>query len=131
LLSITWLELAAAFKAFNLGEKVLGNIVSVRQLYEIAELGEAPNAQIVVPKYIKLQGQEGPRSGLSDFRDDLRLENNNGVIRFDISVAADGIIGMEKEWTKIGYIELTAQSLAEGCDHRVHFHHPNWRNELR
>ncbi|MBC7531073.1 MAG: hypothetical protein H7318_05795 [Oligoflexus sp.] len=123
--------LAAAVKAFGFAEKMIGNVLTVRQLYEIGELGEAPGTEISVPRYIKIQGQEGARSGLSDFRDDLRLENNNGALRFDISVAADGQLGKEKPWTKIGFIELTADSLAEGCDHRVHFHHPVWRPEFK
>ncbi len=123
--------LAAAFKAFNLGEKVLGNIVTVRQLYEISELGEAPGADIHTPHYMKIQGQAGQRNLNNDFRDDLRVGNNGGSYRFDVSVAADGIIGTPKKWQKIGFIEITADSLAEGCDHRVHFHHTNWRNDLK
>lgn len=123
--------LAAAVKAFGAADQALGTVLTVRQLYEISELGEAGNAKIITPQYIKIQGQKGPRAGLSDFRDDLRLAENGGKIRFDISVSPNGTLGKEKVWTKIGYIEATADSLAEGCDHRVHFHHPGWRSDLR
>lgn len=122
--------LAAAVKAFAFADRATGRVLTVRQLYEISNLGENPGARIVTPQYIKLQGQLGPRSEYSDFRDDLRLDSNGGVIRFDISVAADGALGKSKDWTKIGYIELTQDSLAEGCDHRVHFHHPEWKSNL-
>ncbi|MBC7659578.1 MAG: hypothetical protein H7249_07705 [Chitinophagaceae bacterium] len=122
--------LAAAVKAFGFADRVTGRILTVRQLYEISNLGESADAKIVTPQYIKLQGEAGPRTEYSDFRDDLRLDANNGVIRFDISVAADGSLGKAKNWSKIGYIELTEDSLAEGCDHRVHFHHPEWKNDI-
>ena len=122
--------LVAALKAFGFAEKVMGKVLTVRQLYEISQLGEADGNEIVTPAYIKIQGQNGPRTELSDFRDDLRLENNGGSIRLDISVAADGKLGKEKSWSKIGFIELTQDTTAEGCDHRVHFHHPGWRSDI-
>lgn len=122
--------LAAALKAFGFAEKVVGKVLTVRQLYEIAQLGETAGSATNTPKYIKIQGQPGPRTEFSDFRDDLRIENNGGALRFDISVSADGSLGKEKSWAKIGYIELTEDALAEGCDHRVHFHHPEWHNDL-
>ncbi|RYZ86913.1 MAG: hypothetical protein EOP04_12865 [Proteobacteria bacterium] len=122
--------LAAAVKAFGFAEKVVGTTLTVRQLYEISELGESKSAIIKTPKYLKLQGQEGQRTDLSDFREDLRIQNNGGLIRIDISIASEGSLGKPKNWTKVGYIELTEDSLAEGCDHRVHFHHPGWRHNL-
>ena len=123
--------LAAAAKAFSLADRTLGSLPTVRQLYEISELGESDRMAIRTPKYLKIQGQTGVRTENRDFRDDLRVEANGGVLRFDISVADDGIPGTKKNWTKIGYVEVNESSTAEGCDHRIHFHHPRWRSDLR
>lgn len=122
--------LAAAVKAFGLAEKPLVPL-TVRQLYEISSLGEAGDTRIVTPMFIRIQGQPGGyRSEFRDFRDDLRVSANGGPYRFDIFVAANGTFGLKKKWQKIGYIEVTEDVASEGCDHRLHFHHPKWRWNL-
>lgn len=123
--------LAAAVKAFGFAERVSGKILTVRQLHEISELGERDLSRVITPRWIKIEGQPGFRSSYSDFRDDLRVESNGGEYRFDISVSSEGGLGQVKNWQRIGFIEIQADAAAEGCDHRVHFHHPNWRNDLR
>jgi hypothetical protein len=123
--------LAAAVKAFGFAERVSGKILTVRQLHEISELGEKGISPIITPQWIKIQGEAGPRTEFADFRDDLRIESNGGAYRFDISVSSEGRLAGEKSWHKIGFIEVQADAISEGCDHRIHFHHPVWRNDLR
>ncbi|MEI6399757.1 MAG: hypothetical protein WCO71_13395, partial [Pseudomonadota bacterium] len=60
-----------------------------------------------------------------DFRDELRLENYGGSMRFDIAVGST-----RESLTKIGYIEMTDYALSVGCDHNLHFHHPKWRDDV-
>ncbi|MDO9235026.1 MAG: hypothetical protein Q7U28_03200 [Aquabacterium sp.] len=123
--------LGAAVKAFGFAEQPLA-VLTVRQLYEISSLGEAPYATIITPKYIKIQGQlGGVRSQFDDFRDDLRVSSNGGAYKLDIFVNSDGLIGFQKTWTKVGFIEVKKDAAADGCDHQVHFHHPKWQWGLR
>jgi hypothetical protein len=122
--------LGAAATAFAAAEKKLNNLLTVRQLYQISELGEENPAAAVTPLWIKIVGSPGPRNLHQDFRDDLRLAANNGTVFFDIYVSSEGILGFDKLWTKIGYIAADQEAASEGCDHRLHFQHPKWRSDL-
>lgn len=92
-----------------------------RQLYPIAELGLEDVGSAVVPQRMSLLAENIERPGQADFRDELRLANFNGALRFSISV------GTKEAVTKIGTIELTDEALTSECDHELHFHHPKWR----
>lgn len=122
--------LGAAATAFATAEKRLNNILTVRQLYQISELGEENPAAAVTPLWIKIVGRPAARSLHRDFRDDLRLAANGGTVTFDIFVSSKGLLGFDKVWRKIGYIEADQESASEGCDHRLHFQHPKWRSDL-
>jgi hypothetical protein len=126
------IALAAVRALTNADKATGGNDPNIRQVYPIAELGEEPGATIITPQWFKLQGRPGPRNEAKDFRDELRLDNNNGELVFDIFVTSEGERGKpKKNWLKIGYIELNEDSLSLGCDTRLHFTHPVWRNDLK
>ncbi len=126
------IALAAVRALTNADNATGGNDPNIRQVYPIAELGEEPGAEIITPKWFKLQGRPGPRNEAKDFRDELRLDNNNGELVFDIFVTSSGERGKPKtNWLKIGAIELTEDTLSLGCDTRLHFTHPVWRNDLK
>jgi hypothetical protein len=114
---------AAAAQAFSSADRN----PTVRQVYEVAELGMADPSGSHTPDYLMVQAAPGQRVDAADFRDELSLANRGGRLRFDIFVA-----GNEKElWNRIGYIEFTQDVVSETCDHRLHFHHPRWRPILR
>jgi hypothetical protein len=123
----------AAVNALTAADKANGGgDPNVRQLYPISELGEVPGADIITPKWIKIQGSPGARNPAKDFRDELRLDNNGGELMFDIYVTSTGDRGQPKSnWLKIGYIQLTEESLSLGCDTRLHFAHPKQRSDLK
>jgi hypothetical protein len=122
---------AAAGRALSAAESAAGGKDAfVRQLYPISELSEQEGAEVITPKWIQIQGRPGPRTLISDFRDELNVENNNGSLIFDISVSSDGEKGKPKPFQKIGYIEFTESVASEGCDQRLHFTHPKWREDL-
>ncbi len=122
---------AAAGRALQAAEKAAGGKDAfVRQLYPISELGEADPTQAVTPKWIQIQGRPGPKAVISDFRDELNIDNNRGSLIFDISVSSDGEKGQAKPFQKIGYIEFTESVASEGCDKELHFTHPKWREDL-
>ncbi|SMF43270.1 hypothetical protein [Pseudobacteriovorax antillogorgiicola] len=111
-------------------ETIMGSSPSVRQVYQVAELGEADPSQAITPKWIRIQGEAGSREDYKDFRDELIMANNDGRLRFEIAVTSDGELGEDKPFEVIGYMEFTESFESEGCDSRLHFNHPSWRTDL-
>jgi len=101
----------------------------IRQLYEISELGEKSKSQIITPKWIKISAQKGQTVNAKDFRDEFKLEKGKKIV-FDIAVTSREI-DKQKEWQTIGTITFDASVVSNTCDHRLHFHHPVWRDDLR
>jgi hypothetical protein len=76
--------------------------VAIRQLYPVAELGDANPRRARSPQWLRT---EAPRSvrrvGAADFRDELRIENCSRGLRFEVSVADIGTrIGPNRLLTK-------------------------------
>lgn len=101
----------------------------IRQVYEISELGEKNKSDIITPKWLKISAQKGQTTDAQDFRDEFRLSKHK-KIKFDISVASKEVDN-KKEWNTIGTITFDASIVSNTCDHRLHFHHPVWRDDLR
>ena len=101
----------------------------IRQLYEISELGEKKSTHIITPKWMKIEAKDGQTVDASDFRDELNIKPNNKLV-FIISVASKENKQSKKEWQNIGTITLDASVTSASCDHRLHFHHPKWRDNL-
>ncbi|MCX6052974.1 MAG: hypothetical protein NTZ60_10775 [Campylobacterales bacterium] len=101
---------------------------NIRQLYEISELGESDNKNIITPKWMKIEAKNGTKVDAKDFRDELKIHDGEELI-FTIFVA-NTMLKTEKEWQKIGTITLDISMVSESCDHRLHFHHPKWRSDL-
>ncbi len=99
----------------------------IRQLYEISQLGEENNNKIITPKWMKIEAQSTNKIDKSDFRDELKIVNDNLI--FNISVA-NKEIDKNKNWNNIGKIILDTSVVSNSCDHRLHFHHPKWKNDL-
>ncbi|MEA2099172.1 MAG: hypothetical protein U9P72_03485 [Campylobacterota bacterium] len=101
---------------------------TIRQLYEISYLGEEKNKNIITPKWMKIEAEDTKRVDAKDFRDELRIKEGENLV-FNIFVA-NKIINEKKEWQKIGTITLDDSLISQSCDHRLHFHHPKWRDDL-
>lgn len=95
----------------------------IRQVYEIGELGLADPSQARSPRWLSIVPENTERNGAIDFRDELRLVNFPGGLRFGIHTADAG-----GQWQRLGTITLKEEALSDGCDHRLHFHHPRWKN---
>ncbi|MCG8462016.1 MAG: hypothetical protein MI919_37510 [Holophagales bacterium] len=99
---------------------------STRQLYPISMLGLRPGENPVTPQGLMLRTSPGTIPvDQPDFRDELRLENySDNRLTLDIhtrSVASDS-------FTRIGRIDLDDYAVCEGCDHRLHFPHPRFKD---
>ncbi|MDO8455169.1 MAG: hypothetical protein Q7S59_11405, partial [Sulfurimonas sp.] len=101
---------------------------NIRQLYEISELGENNNKNIVTPKWMKIEAKDSTKVDAKDFRDELKIKDGEELV-FNIFVANE-MTKTEKEWQKIGTITLDKSMVSKSCDHRLHFHHPKWRSDL-
>ncbi len=99
---------------------------TIRQLYEISELGT--DEQIITPKWMKIEAKNAPKVDAKDFRDELKIEDEN-TLTFNIYVA-NKIVDKKKVWEKIGTINLDSSVVSFSCDRRLHFHHPKWRDDL-
>jgi hypothetical protein len=95
----------------------------IRQLYEISELEE--KAKVNTPKWMKITAKAGQTVDADDFRDELKVKKNKKLI-FEIAVANQELKG-QKEWQSIGTITFDDSVSSYSCDHRLHFHHPKWK----
>jgi hypothetical protein len=120
------LAVGAAFKTAD--HAVDSAQTLIRQLYPLAESGEADPSQAKAPTWLKIVGSpDVPRVDAADFRDELRLRNYPDGLRFDIYIADQGTRQGDKNWYQIGYIDVSADAVSDSCDHRLHFHHPPFR----
>lgn len=121
-----------AFKNIPYALKVLHSFSSVdknpgiRQVYEISHLGESEN--VITPKWMKIDANDSKKVDKKDFRDELMIKEGEELI-FNISVA-NRIVDDKKDWQKIGTIRFDSSVVSSSCDHRLHFHHPKWRDDL-
>jgi hypothetical protein len=121
--------LAATFEAFIRAERALNPLQAAeRQLYPVAELGETDLSAVNTPRWIQIAASpEIPRVDETDFRDELDIDNYPGGLQFDVFVSDTNTRLEEKEWTRIGHIDITDSVASEGCDTRLHFPHPKFR----
>ena len=117
------LELASTFKKIDANP-------GKRQVYEIAESNRAPSQKLKVPKWMMIKSSGNQKKvNESDFRHELDVKLNHGLLSFDILVANTEVQGV-KVWSKIGKIEFTDSVTSNACDHQLHFHHPKWRSDI-
>ena len=100
---------------------------NIRQVYEIAQLGENSPESVITPEFMKIGAQKGQTVDKKGFRDELRIENYNGELLMDISVKS----GEKSKWKKIGVVRFTESAASNSCDHRLHFPHPKWKSNLK
>jgi len=126
---------SSIFSSFAYGLKVASAFSNadenfgIRQLYEISYLGEENGREVITPKWLKIEAdQNQTKFGVNDFRDEFILEEDEKLI-FNIFVSSKEQEG-EKAWQKIGTIMFDASVISTSCDHRLHFHHPLWRDDI-
>lgn len=123
----------AVFKNLLYASKVAYNFAQadknsgIRQLYEISQLGEKSLKDIITPKWMKIETENDSKREVEDFRDELKIDVKKLI--FTIYVA-NKIENNHKNWQKIGTITLDTSIVSNSCDHRLHFHHPKYRDDL-
>jgi hypothetical protein len=120
---------------------------SIRQLYQIAELGKPENEPTRSPTFMRLLvAPEQPRiagEGL-DFRDEIMAQiydrgdvTPKRTLTFHIEVTDEGTTrGLPvherrtfRNWRRIGKIVFDKAVASYNGDFVIHFHHPTWRGD--
>jgi len=100
---------------------------NIRQLYEISHLGEK-SKNIITPKWMMIKARDNSNIDAIDFRDELKIATSKELV-FDIFVSSKSIDG-KKDWQNIGAMKFKNSVVSNTCDHRLHFHHPKFRDDL-
>lgn len=104
----------------------------VRPLYPISQAGLAEPNIGITPKWMRIRTAPGVRKDSvrdSDFRNELSPRNYPNGLVFTIEVSdttKDPLAG--EGWTSIGQIRTSPMVTTFGCDRRLHFAHPAFRN---
>jgi hypothetical protein len=119
--------------------------VSIRQLYEIAELGKPKNAPTRTPQFMRLLVEpDQPRidGEALDFRDEIMAQIfDKGDLRpkrtlsFQIEVTDEGVTQGTplyqrrtfRNWRRIGRLSFDNAVASYNGDFVIHFNHPTWR----
>ena len=120
---------------------------SIRQLYEIAELAQAPDAPTRTPLYMRLlvaPNQPRIAGDALDFRDEIMAQiYDRGdpapkrTLTFNIEVTDEGITRGPNfyerrtfaNWRHIGEIVFDRAVASYNGDFVIHFNHPTWRDD--
>ena len=120
---------------------------TIRQLYQIAELGKPSDQDTRAPTFMRLRVvDEQPRieGDYLDFRDEVMGQIYNPgdpapkrKLTFSIEVSNSGITrGLPvkerrrfRDWQKIGTIAFDEAVASYNGDHVIHFQHPTWRED--
>jgi hypothetical protein len=118
---------------------------SIRQLYEIAELGKPAGAQTRAPEFMRLTvSPDQPRipGELLDFRDEVMAQifdkgdpEPRRKLVFNIELTDEGITtGTQirqrrtfKNWRHVGTLTFDNAVISYNGDCVIHFNHPTWR----
>ena len=140
---IYWLIMLRAGTHFQRLDKIGDS----RQLFEVAELGKAPDVPTNAPEHMLLKmapGQRRIEGRRLDFRDEVYQHiygpgdaQPTGVMEFDISVSSygrrRGVNGVSSvtvdDWQRIGRLLFTEAVASYNADHVIQFHHPGWRDD--
>jgi hypothetical protein len=127
--------------------KLVDNKPTIRQLYQIAELGKEKDEPTRSPTYMRLLvASEQPRIGGEhlDFRDEIMAQiygpgdpAPKRALRFIVSVTDEGETQgsvlferrVFKNWQPIGTIEFNEAVVSYNGDFVIHFPHPTWRED--
>jgi len=100
-----------------------------RPIYPVAEVSVPAGGEVRTPRWMMVRGWPGSgRVDREDFRDELRVENYpDQKLRFDLSAASGCLPSCEKDWRRLGHIELTESVVSHSGDRRIVFRHPALR----
>ena len=120
---------------------------SIRQLYPIAELGNAPGTPTRAPEFMRLLvAADQPRipGDRIDFRDEVMAQifdrgdpTPKRTLTFTIDVTDDGVTSGPairerrtfQNWRRIGTLTFDNAVVSQNGDRVIHFRHPTWRTD--
>jgi len=127
--------------------KQVDNQPSIRQLYQIAELGKPANEPTRAPEFMRLtvaSNQPRINGEALDFRDEIMAQifdkgdpQPKRTLTFNIEVTDEGVttgtpFRMRRtfqNWRRIGTLAFDDAVISYNGDCVVHFNHPTWRTD--
>lgn len=107
----------------------------IRPLYPISRAGLEPGMKPVTPKWMRVRAAPGSKSAAADdaadFRAELSAKNYPKGIEYLIDVSDVTKDPQASEgWRQIGRIRTGAMNTTFGCDRRLHFPHPKFKDPM-
>jgi len=120
---------------------------TIRQLYQIAELGKPPTEPTRAPTFMRLlmsEKQQRIEGASLDFRDEIMAQifdrgdpTPKRTLTFHLEVTEDGVtLGtklrerrMFSDWRRIGRLIFDDAAVSYNGDCVIHFNHPTWRDD--
>jgi hypothetical protein len=125
--------------------KLIDKEATIRELYEISELGKPKGEPTRTPRFMRLRvapNQPRIEGDKLDFRDEIMAHiydkgdpDPKRTLTFEIDVTDEGtqsgLALFERRqfsnWKTIGRITFDRAAASYSGDHVIHFHHPKWR----
>ena len=113
----------AAVNSFAEADKKPG----IRQLYPVSRLDE--DGEVRTPKWMMAKGDDNESiNSLKDFRDEINQHiSENGKFTMGIYTSDTG----KKNWQRVGSIIFKESVASWACDHRLHFHHQKFEENMK
>jgi len=117
--------LATTMASFPWSDKHL----TYRSLVQMAKVGVDNLDDVVSPTWLMVKARNNRIKDYDDFRKEIVVENREGgKLIFDVFTSEKPRVNGEREWTKLGFVELTESIASVSTDHHLHFHHLKLRN---
>jgi hypothetical protein len=127
--------------------QIVDNKPSIRQLYEIAELGKPAGEPTRAPAFMRLlvaSGQPRIAGDALDFRDEVMAQiydrgdsSPKRTLTFDVEITDDGETHGPSfrerrtfaNWRRVGTLTFDRAAASYNGDFVLHIHHPTWRED--
>ena len=99
------------------------NPLTYRTLYQVARIGVEEGEEIKAPTWLMVKARDNRINDYPDFRNEIMVENRkDGVLILDV-FTSEIPDKKNRQWKKIGHVELNESVTSVSADHRLHFHH--------
>lgn len=109
----------------------------IRPLHSISRAGQSAGSPVVTPKWMRIKAVKQEKladANDADFRIELSEPNYKNGLTFTIEVAGSPLdrldvvdVNKDAKWKTIGKIQTKAMNTYFGCDRRLHFPHPKFK----
>ena len=111
--------LATTLGSFPWADKHL----TYRSMYQVARIGVEKGEEIKSPTWLMVKAKNNRINDYPDFRKEIMVDNRTGGVMILDIFTSEVPDKNNRQWKKIGYLELNESIVSNSADHRLHFHH--------